>query len=86
MFYPPAPMRTLFLTLSTLGMLLSPLSAAAAGKADLINGIVDLYEPTGDELSAILLGEGSLERKFTTISNVLKTKHDTVKHSIGNIR
>lgn len=26
------------------------------------------------------------ERVFTTVSNVLKTRHDTVKNSIGNIR
>lgn len=39
---------------------------------------------------AILAGgkdsEGVGERTFTTLSNVLKTKHDTVKNSINNIR
>ncbi|MEK7660396.1 MAG: hypothetical protein AAB343_04300, partial [Patescibacteria group bacterium] len=30
--------------------------------------------------------EGVGDRVFTAISNVLKTKHDTVKNSIGNIR
>lgn len=30
--------------------------------------------------------KGVGERTFTAISNVLKTKHDTVKNSIGNIR
>jgi hypothetical protein len=28
----------------------------------------------------------SAGKQYTTISNVLKTKHDTVKNSIGNIR
>ncbi len=30
--------------------------------------------------------DGIGERTFTAISNILKTKHDTVKNSIGNIR
>ena len=36
---------------------------------------------------AVLLGSvGKLGQRYNSISNVLKTKHDTAKNSVGNIR
>jgi len=36
---------------------------------------------------AVLLGSvGKLGQRYSSISNVLKTKHDTAKNSVGNIR
>ena len=31
-------------------------------------------------------GASEIAKAFTTLSNILKTKHDTVKNSIGNVR
>lgn len=36
--------------------------------------------------AAARTGESSWVRQYTTVSNVLKTKHDTAKNSVGNIR
>ncbi len=39
-----------------------------------------------DEASLDEINGGTANQTFTSVSNVLKTRHDTVKNSIGNIR
>lgn len=38
------------------------------------------------ELMAVSGGAGKENMVFTSVSNVLKTKHDTVKNTISNVR
>ena len=43
----------------------------------------DGVELTDEELDKVAGGQGA---EFTSVSNVLKTRHDTAKNSISNIR
>ena len=48
-------------------------------------------EVTDEEAAEQVRGDGSVgvgtaEPSYTAISNVMKTKHDTVKNSISNVR
>jgi len=40
-------------------------------------------ELTDEQLDKVSGGQGA---EFTSVSNVLKTRHDTAKNSIGNVR
>jgi len=79
-----------FSSLAIIFSLLTPAYALAATDtpAKSIGEIIsDIYKGTGEEVLAILRNpELSTNAKVTSVSNVLKTKHDTVKNSIGNIR
>jgi hypothetical protein len=51
------------------------------------NGDVEKTANEADTNFAVLLGSvGKLGQRYNSISNVLKTKHDTAKNSVGNIR
>jgi hypothetical protein len=43
----------------------------------------DAVELTDEQLDKVSGGQGA---EFTSVSNVLKTRHDTVKNSISNVR
>ena len=79
-------MQKYLLFLGSLSLLL-PTGAFAAGKADLVNSIADIYANTGEEFSAIARNESlSPLRKFQTLSNASKAKHDAAMAAIQNTR
>ena len=50
---------------------------------------LDRMRASGSDMQAHLDLQNTLQqqqRKFTTLSNVMKTRHDTAKNSIGNVR
>jgi type VI protein secretion system component Hcp len=62
-----------------------PVRATATVEIDAENRVKVKY-PWWSFLASGKDAEGLGERIFTTLSNVLKTKHDTVKNAIGNVR
>lgn len=78
-----------FSTLAVMFSLLAPAYALAASdtKPTLGEILRDIYAGTGEQVIAIVHNdELSTDAKVKAVSNVLKTKHDTAKNAIGNIR
>jgi hypothetical protein len=63
--------------------------AGASGEGDLMSQVKELQQQSRDmNLEMLALQEQTQQenRRFTTVSNVLKARHDTAKAAIGNIR
>ena len=70
------------------GTLAFPISTFAASSEPVsLSEAIRSLQNAPQEIKVILGNEElTLHQKFSSVSNVLKTKHDTVKSSINNIR
>ena len=76
-------MRTLLLAT----LLALPLAAAAAGgSSDTPNPVLAVIDQSFAHAADTVADAPLSDANKTSVSNVLKTKHDTVKNSINNIR
>jgi hypothetical protein len=62
------------------------LDTAAAAAADTTSGIPTITTPNVQLLQLQIEMQHGDKSKYTVVGNIMKTKHDTVKNSIGNIR
>ncbi|MDB5082549.1 MAG: hypothetical protein JWP00_4473 [Chloroflexi bacterium] len=53
---------------------------------DPVQPVKEAPEQELDEASLAEIAGGTTNHTFTSVSNILKTRHDTVKNSISNIR
>jgi hypothetical protein len=60
------------------------ITAADAAKA--VTELCDLSAQSQRQLLALQTQMQNDSRRFTLVSNIMKTKHDTVKNSISNVR
>ena len=81
-------LRTISAALEDIEVANNKLSAREKRVQALVARLFRLAQESG-ETAAILKVQMSMQREnqvFTSVSNVLKTRHDTVKNAIGNIR
>ncbi|MDO8648820.1 MAG: hypothetical protein Q7R81_03480 [Candidatus Peregrinibacteria bacterium] len=78
-------MQKLLLFLGSLGLLL-PSVSLAVGKADLVNSIDGIIAGSVEEFGAPIKSDAPASRKFQTLSNASKTRHDAAMAAIQNIR
>jgi hypothetical protein len=62
------------------------LNTAAPAAADATSGMQTITTPNVQLLQLQIEMQHGENSKYTAVGNVLKTKHDTVKNSIGNVR
>lgn len=80
-------MKKYLLALGSLLGLLMPATSFAAGKADLVNSIAGIYVNIGSEFVAVATNdELSSTRKFQTLSNASKARHDIAMNAIRNLK
>ena len=80
-----APLLTAAAAAAALGIGLDTAATAAADTTG-TGGIVTTTAQTGSLLQLQIHMNHGENRQYTAVADIIKTKHDTVKNSIGNVR
>ena len=82
-----APLFTAAAAAAALGIGLDTAATAAADTTEAgAGGIVTTTAQTGSLLELQIHMNHGENRQYTAVADIIKTKHDTVKNSIGNVR